>query len=312
MKLFTMTIVLSIATATASRNQKEQENNGIGHICEKNNPCVNGATCGYICKCPVGWQGANCDEDIDDCANSPCNQGKCVNREGSYSCECPGGWSGSNCEIDLNECETDSPCNSQGTSDCVNTPGSYRCNCNEGYTGVNCDQDIEECLTNPCHYRGTCTNTLGSFTCNCRSGWTGKSCEQDIDECSSMNPCETSTNCVNTPGSYKCVCYASLAEPNCDAAGTTLIVCESGTINIRCPGAAKIQIQQARYGRSERNVCPHPSIQTTDCSAPSSETIVKGKCDGSGQCHITASNAVFGDPCRNTYKYLTVKYICVD
>lgn len=88
------------------------------------------------------------------------------------------------------------------------------------------------------------------------------------------------------------------------------MVCEGGTINIRCPGA-KIQIQQASYGRSERNVCPHAMIQTTDCRALRSKAIVQSKCDGRGQCHLTASNEAFGDPCLNTYKYLRVKYICV-
>lgn len=91
-----------------------------------------------------------------------------------------------------------------------------------------------------------------------------------------------------------------------------MFVCEGGTVNIRCPGA-KIQIQQAGYGRSEENVCPHPVIQTTDCRAPRSRVIVKGLCEGRRQCHLTATNEAFeGDPCVNTYKYLRVKYICVD
>ncbi len=37
-----------------------------GNICKKDNPCVNDAICGYtrggyICKCPAGWEGDNCD-----------------------------------------------------------------------------------------------------------------------------------------------------------------------------------------------------------------------------------------------------------
>lgn len=37
-----------------------------GPICEKDNPCVNDAICGrtrggYVCKCPAGWEGDNCD-----------------------------------------------------------------------------------------------------------------------------------------------------------------------------------------------------------------------------------------------------------
>lgn len=113
------------------------------------------------------------------------------------------------------------------------------------------------------------------------------------------------------------LCARALIKPyNCHLlftqAGTTLFVCEGGTVNIRCPGA-KIQIQQAGYGRSEENVCPHPMIQTTDCRAPRSKVIVKGMCEGRRQCHLTATNEAFeGDPCVNTYKYLRVKYICVD
>lgn len=317
MMVLVITIILSILTTIESRNERQQGNNGIGHICEKNNPCVNGATCGYtrggyICKCTVGWQGENCDEDIDECANFPCNQGRCINGEGSYSCDCPSGWSGARCEIDVNECETDSLCNSVGTNYCLNTQGSYNCNCKSGYTGQNCDEDIDECLSNPCRNDGVCVNSPGSFICRCEQGWTGTLCEQDIDECLGTNPCATSTNCVNTPGSYTCVCYGSLTEPNCAAAGTTMMVCEGGTVNIRCP-RAKIQIQQASYGRSERNVCPHHMIQTTDCRAPRSKAIVMAKCEGRGQCSLTAANGDFGgDPCPNTYKYLRVKYICIE
>lgn len=38
----------------------------LGGICVKDNPCVNDGVCGntlegYICKCPTGWEGDNCD-----------------------------------------------------------------------------------------------------------------------------------------------------------------------------------------------------------------------------------------------------------
>lgn len=43
-----------------------------GNICEKDDPCENGATCGYthggyICKCPIGWQGDDCNKGKYTC-----------------------------------------------------------------------------------------------------------------------------------------------------------------------------------------------------------------------------------------------------
>lgn len=48
-----------------------------GNICEKDNPCGNGATCGYtrggyIYKCPAGWEGDACDEGKFKYTMYPC------------------------------------------------------------------------------------------------------------------------------------------------------------------------------------------------------------------------------------------------
>lgn len=67
-------------------------------------PCLNGATCvdelnGYTCVCPAGYEGANCETNIDDCNPNPClNGGTCVDGTESYSCSCPSGYTGAHCE----------------------------------------------------------------------------------------------------------------------------------------------------------------------------------------------------------------------
>lgn len=61
------------------------------------NPCKNGGTCtstfgGYVCKCTDAWEGINCEEDVNECANFAgtdlgCqNLAVCENFAGGYRC----------------------------------------------------------------------------------------------------------------------------------------------------------------------------------------------------------------------------------
>jgi hypothetical protein len=68
-------------------------------------PCQNGGTCnddgvgGYTCTCVAGFQGTQCETNIDDCAINPClNGGTCVDGIDSFSCTCVTGWTGSTCQ----------------------------------------------------------------------------------------------------------------------------------------------------------------------------------------------------------------------
>ena len=75
-------------------------------------------------------------KDVNECLEFPClNGGTCDNTQGSYICRCPAGYSGANCEMDIDECLT-FPCLYGGT--CVNTIGSFYCECPPGRTGLDC------------------------------------------------------------------------------------------------------------------------------------------------------------------------------
>ena len=112
--------------------------------------------------------------------------------------------------------------------------------------------------------------------------------------------------CVNT---YKYLQVGYTCET--PVVPTKVIVCEGKLQNIVCTGSKRINVVSANYGRTAgANVCPHTHIQTTQCSASTSLTVVQGWCQGRPNCILRARNDLFGDPCFGTYKYLEVDYIC--
>ncbi|XP_071501953.1 fibrillin-1-like [Diadema antillarum] len=153
-------------------------------------------------------------EDINECKVFPgiCENGNCINTDGSYRCQCPDGYlldtSGRIC-IDRNECQEEyNVCGYNST--CFNTLGSFECQCGEGYQvgrRGRCE-DINECRRRrgQCAFR--CQNLPGSFRCLCPTGYTltedGRHC-RDLDECSlPTNGCRY--RCKNLIGKFMCLC----------------------------------------------------------------------------------------------------------
>ncbi|CAH3141405.1 unnamed protein product [Porites lobata] len=112
--------------------------------CKVSRPCKNGATCvsslgGYTCQCVPGFQGKNCEQDVNECITRPClNGGTCQNQHGSYSCTCRPGFTGKNCEKVLDGC--------------VNYKVLDELNRSAGYTGALADCD-QTALISPAWYR---------------------------------------------------------------------------------------------------------------------------------------------------------------
>jgi len=74
---------------------------------------------------------------MNDCNLELClNGGECVDDlMMNYTCVCAQGFDGHNCEIDIDECES-SPCMNGGT--CVDGVNQYTCICHKGYAGIDC------------------------------------------------------------------------------------------------------------------------------------------------------------------------------
>ena len=92
-----------------------------------------------------------------------------------YTCNCLPGYNGVNCQTNIDECSSN-PCRNSST--CTDGINKYTCKCTGGYTGLNCEGDIDECQPSPCHHGGQCRNTIGSFHCNCTgTGYDGDTCD---------------------------------------------------------------------------------------------------------------------------------------
>ena len=49
----------------------------------------------------------------------------------------------------------------------------------------------------------------------------------------------------------------------------------------------------------------------SNCKSSSSLSEVRKRCQSKRKCKVPSSNSVFGDPCQNTQKYLTVDFDCL-
>ncbi|KAM8816563.1 LOW QUALITY PROTEIN: protein crumbs homolog 1 [Rhynchonycteris naso] len=102
---------------------------------------------GYMCICRLGFTGVHCEEAINECSSSPCqNGGTCENLLGNYTCHCP----------------------------LVNDSGTF-------YGGSNCSDVLPGCPHHQCLNDGQCIphvrNGQHGFSCLCPAGYTGSRCE---------------------------------------------------------------------------------------------------------------------------------------
>ncbi|KAH9523886.1 hypothetical protein Btru_047324 [Bulinus truncatus] len=166
---------------------------------------------GLCQECDEGYFGPSCSKKCICSLNSNCNKTNGL-------CYCKAGWNGTNCDLDINECDSGThKCNVSKHERCVNIQGSYDCVCSSGYANkcTSCEcEDINECNStqnNKCEQ--TCENLSGGYKCSCTFGYIVSSTDtrkcEDIDECLELlnSPCDH--NCSNLVGSYKCSCRES-------------------------------------------------------------------------------------------------------
>lgn len=88
-------------------------------------------------------------------------------------------------------------------------------------------------------------------------------------------------------------------------------------MNLKCDRGETIQVMKANYGRTSTTICTTDirfdvaaPMYDQNCASENSFRIVNEKCSNKRSCSVPVNNDVFTDPCRGTYKYLEVDYIC--
>ncbi|XP_019616633.1 PREDICTED: sushi, von Willebrand factor type A, EGF and pentraxin domain-containing protein 1-like, partial [Branchiostoma belcheri] len=80
-------------------------------------------------------------DDHNECAPNPCGEHAvgCHDLIGSYRCICKMGYTGAQCEVNINDCHEGS-CRNGGT--CVDGIANYTCVCPDGFKGKLCEKEV--------------------------------------------------------------------------------------------------------------------------------------------------------------------------
>ncbi|XP_065665593.1 L-rhamnose-binding lectin CSL3-like [Hydra vulgaris] len=83
--------------------------------------------------------------------------------------------------------------------------------------------------------------------------------------------------------------------------------CEGSSLKISCNGHGVINVLNANYGRKLSDICPGAQSSNIICyNQAKSLAVIRNSCSGRSSCTIQATNAILGDPCVGTYKYLEI------
>jgi len=201
------------------------------HGCHEDATCTSDSPGHHSCRCKPGFKGDgySC---VPDCPVVCQNGGVCVE---PGQCSCTSGYQGAHCQEDINECLLGPAVHQCGDdSRCVNRPGWFYCACQNGFasyrnplTQVTTCTDVDECSegSHTCHPSATCRNTLGGYTCTCPTSRAPQLCstscllegEEHLDGSEWRDGCNVCScdsgrvDCSPMP----CVCSEPGVDPGC-------------------------------------------------------------------------------------------------
>ena len=119
----------------------------------------------------IFFLGAQCEINIDECEQNPCQHGICIDKINGYQCLCHPGFTGGTCNVTMNKCVSTS-CLNGGI--CIDKLDGYFCDCGIGYDGKHCENDINLCSKPEiCTNFMSCTDRGNHVNCVCQPGFTG-------------------------------------------------------------------------------------------------------------------------------------------
>lgn len=135
---------------------------------------------GYLCICPIGFTGRDCETNIDDCIGNNCHHGDCVDLINGYRCDCHPGFERRDCSHEINECYRYKPC--QNGAICFDKVADYECVCPDTYGDKNCSTHLLGCVNNQCQNEARCEPYLNetgqhAYRCHCKAGFFGEHCD---------------------------------------------------------------------------------------------------------------------------------------
>lgn len=136
---------------------------------------------------------------------------------------------------------------------------------------------------------------------------TGNTCTRNVN--GHHRQTQEEAGCLQKWNNQICVC----GTPRKTTTGLKKkIVCERESMNIKCGPNESIRIKRVRYGRKSKTICPNKADYNLTCSSDrrAALRIARKACQNKQSCTLLANNSVFGDPCKGTFKYMTVKYKC--